>query len=124
MTAFDKAWTLLKATVQEMMDYEPTDEEMDRYYNWGDTFSTVAPKGYKITPEDKEKHKEALQEFQDDLENEASYEYDPYEYNPPKAIFRNLAIKYGTPRIGPIQNPENRYLRVIQDVLRRMEREG
>ena len=55
MTAFNKAWTLLKATVQEMKNYEPTDEEMDRYYNFGNTFIPTAPKGYTITPEDKEK---------------------------------------------------------------------
>ena len=132
LTAFDKAWTLLKATVQEMRTYEPTDEQMDRYYNWGTTIDTrsgsgfpTQPRGYTLTPEDKEKHKEALQEFQDDLGNEARYQYDHYnnyDYNPPVSLFRNLAIKYGTPRIGPIQNPEDRHLRVVQDVLREMER--
>ena len=127
MSAFNEAWTLLKATVQEMKNYEPTDEEMDRYYNFGDTFIPTAPKGYTITPEDKEKHKNALKEFQDDLDAEANLLYDPYDYNPPEAIFRNLAMKYGTPRIGPIQNPEDRHSRVVQDVLRQMasmEKEG
>jgi len=127
LTAFNEAWTLLKATVQEMRNYEPTDEEMDRYYNFGDAFSPTAPKGYTITPEDKEKHKQELDKFEEDLANQASRYYSPDDYNPPKTVFRNLAMKYGTPRIGPIQNPEDRHSRVMQDVLRQMasmEKEG
>ncbi len=122
MTAFDKAWTILKATVQEMRDYQPTDEQMDRFYNWGNTAIPIAPKGYTITPEDKEKHKDELKEFQDDLAYEASFEYDPNDYNPPKEVFDNLHMKYGTPRIGPIMNPDGRMERHVQNILDLMDK--
>lgn len=119
MTAFDEAWTILKATVQEMRNYQPTGEQLARLRGF-----PIADDGYVITPEDKEKYKQELGEFEEDLANQASRYYSPDDYHPPNTVFENLAMKYGTPRQGPLEEDGAGHRRLMRQILAQMGSSG
>jgi len=115
MTAFNEAWTLLKATVQEMRADQPTGEQLARLRGF-----PIVNDGYVITPEDKEKYKQELGEFEEDLANQASKYYSPDDYHPPETVYNNLKINYGTPRQGPLEEEGEGYKRYMRQILQQM----
>ncbi len=129
MTAFDEAWTILKATVQEMRDYQPTGEQLARLRAF-----PIVNDGYVITPEDKEKYKEELAEFEEDLANlttrdndldlKTSRYHSPGDYHPPETVYDNLSINYGTPRQGPLEEDGAGHQRLMRQILAQMASSG